>query len=75
MFVTEGARDVFRGVKCLESRALNTKIRERLWIDIVRKDADEPAAWRKCGTPNGGLTNGRNVGSIDITDSEKQEDG
>ncbi len=69
------AEQILRGTKRLEYRSTNSNIRERVWIYASLQDADDPAEWRKMGTPLGGLTNGRIIGSVVITDSIEQDDG
>lgn len=69
------AEQILRGTKRFEYHSTNTNLRERVWIYASLKDADDPTAWRKIGTPKGGLTTGLIIGSVEIVGTRKRPNG
>lgn len=61
---------ILRGTKRFEYRVTNTRIRERVYLYASAKPFDDPDLWRKMKAQPGDFPTGVVVGSIEITDSQ-----
>jgi hypothetical protein len=64
---------ILRGEKVAEYRTLATKIREHVYIYASLKPADSPPDWRKLNKSPGDLPVGAIVGTVEIVDSQWDE--